>query len=660
MIFRSYTGNAMLNAALMTIEAMAQLPDVSAITPRLLLQLYKDHRLPEVNVRLKNYTMLFTNNGPLYNNGLAAYDALFREIIASFENTGVHTCEISGLRFNKTFEEIYEAALHTAGITAKEIAARDLTINRVWFPLIGSLGSDAQALPQAKFMIRIHPICIAILQFLPLSSLLYKGGVLLADSSDFDLARKYVKENYEVLREHRQRISVTETIPNISFAKGHYLLKALEILSGRESGATACSDLNLWSFTNSGTGASCEIDRVPGSLLRKLYRLNAPDTREDLHQILKDSFTAFSFLEELEGNNEWNLLYPNMHGVGQKKRKHEGYSVAFFDAYMTIIGQAEILPYARYIAWLIQKYKSRTFDKYLKDTSAWKDKDYRADLQAVLIAATANREWSFAHQLHVIDEKEQLPVKNSLFKLHKRIHFYYQKREFNAVLPAVQPSVFPIKNVCEWLIALIQQDRQANTISKDFRDGQKYIAVSYTELLLRAHALDAVDMKSIFYACYDERYIFLRIGINEMLRFFFNQQEQPAIAPHQLSIPGTWKMPAATASWLNEIQEFATNYQEYFYDKYCHKETGQLPHEKYLRTVEAISSEGNKFLYWFREALENVNDFLEAGGREACWSDALLHNPDDAFSLSFVKFTLKLHLLKLYKYSRSHQLTTIS
>ena len=30
------------------------------------------------------------------------------------------------------------------------------------------------------------------------------------------------------------------------------------------------SDLNLWSFSNSGTGASCEIDRVPNELIKKL------------------------------------------------------------------------------------------------------------------------------------------------------------------------------------------------------------------------------------------------------------------------------------------------------------------------------------------------------------------------------------------------------
>lgn len=262
-IFKNYTGNAMLNNALMTIEALGNFKTVSEITPDVLLQLYKDKELLKMNKRLKSYTMLFTKNGPLHNdkaNGDKTYDALFKTIINNFENEGDKTCEISGLKFNSTFKTVFEIALKSIGIPEKEIQKKDTNLSRTWFPLIGGLGSDAQALPQAKFTIQIHPVCVAILQFLPLSSLLYKGGILLIDSSNFEFAKTFVADNQKELE---KRILVTksaESIENVrDFSKGSYLLKALKILQNKED-EEAYSDLNLWSFSNSGTGASCEID----------------------------------------------------------------------------------------------------------------------------------------------------------------------------------------------------------------------------------------------------------------------------------------------------------------------------------------------------------------------------------------------------------------
>lgn len=48
-IFKNYTGNAMLNNALMTIEALGNFKTVSEITPDVLLQLYKDKELLKMN-----------------------------------------------------------------------------------------------------------------------------------------------------------------------------------------------------------------------------------------------------------------------------------------------------------------------------------------------------------------------------------------------------------------------------------------------------------------------------------------------------------------------------------------------------------------------------------------------------------------------------------
>ncbi len=159
----------------MTIEALGNLKGVSEITSEVLLRLYNDNGLLKLNKRVKSYTMLFTKNGPLHNdktNGEKIYDRLLNTIVNNFENEGELTCEISGLKFQTPFHRMFEKSLRSVGISEKEIKNKDTNIGRTWFPLIGGLGSDAQALPQAKFTVQIHPICIAILQFLPLSSFL--------------------------------------------------------------------------------------------------------------------------------------------------------------------------------------------------------------------------------------------------------------------------------------------------------------------------------------------------------------------------------------------------------------------------------------------------------------------------------------------------------
>ena len=123
-IFKNYTGNAMLNNALMTIEALGNLSNVSCITPSLLAMLFNKYDLKVLNRRMKNYTMLFTKNGPLHNdkvNGNKIYVGLFKEIVESFENEGELICEISGLRFSTTFEELFKNTLRKIGLTQREI-----------------------------------------------------------------------------------------------------------------------------------------------------------------------------------------------------------------------------------------------------------------------------------------------------------------------------------------------------------------------------------------------------------------------------------------------------------------------------------------------------------------------------------------------------------
>lgn len=667
-LFKTYTGNAMFNNALMTIEALGDIDHVSDITPELLLSLYEGKHIKEVNKRLKSYTMLFTKNGPLKNdpkNGDKIYNGLFKHILNNFENQGDNVCEISGSKYQTSFEEMLKQVFRNIGFTDKEISNKDTTVNRTWFPLIGSLGSDAQALPQARFAVQIHPICIIIMQFLPLASLLYKGGVLLVDSSNFEFLRSFVESNVQEVAKRIEATSSTAAIDNVKdFAKGNYLLKGIEILEEKNL-EEEYSDLNLWSFSNSGTGASCEIERVPNELIKKLIRMKSkPSISQELKSILNRPSTANSFLQALEDNQEWYLLYPNVFGSGKKKTEYEGVSVDFLEAYFREIESPQKTGYAKYLARLIEDYKTDGFAKYLPKRNAWKEPDFKADLYKVLIKATGKGEWSLAHQLKILDDPSQIPIKNNFYQIHKIAHFYYYQKAFSDELPKAAHQGTASENVCEWLIALIQSDERQESLIKDLLSPQEYYATNYTNMFYRAYQQALLDLPSIFYSLYSDEYRSARGGVNGLLRIYFSQPQQEEFAVKALQKTDHWTPDDSTKKWFDEISHFCEDYQAYYFNKYENKETGVKPHKKYYNLIDTIPNENSKFLRWFYEAIQNTNEFLQGNDNKAPqWSEALLYDPRGEFSITFARFVIKFSLLKQYHHSttnasKSHSITS--
>lgn len=653
-IFKTYTGNALLNNALMTIEAIGKLKNASEITPELILELYQKEELKSLNQRLKSYTMLFTKNGPLKNdatNGEKIYDQLFKHFTENVEVEGEKQCEISGLRFSKSFDILFGEALANLGLSKKEIVKKDTSINRIWFPLIGGLGSDAQALPQAKFSIQIHPIIIPILQFLPLSAVLYKGGILLVDSTNFEFSREFIARN---VKDVARRIEATQeggSIENLKdFAKGNYLLRAIEILDEKDFDyEDDYTDLNLWSFSNSGTGASCEIERVPNSLIQKILRLKKnPNVSAELNKILSNSEMAYRFLEALENNHEWYGLYPNVYGSGAKKVESDGVSVAFLEAYYKEINSPQKTEYAKYLAFLMEKYKTESFSKYLPKRDAWRDKSFKTDLYSVLVKATENGEWSLAHQLEILDDPDAVPVKNNFYGILKITHYYHYKKVFSEKLPVISHSGSETKNITDWIIALIQADARKEYLVKSLTNAQTVAGTGYTQLFYRASQKPEVDLATVFYALYNEQFKSALYGLNELLRLFFSHPEQAEIGLFSLEKKEGWQLEKTTQKWLGQFAEFAADYQNYYFHKYGNPETGSKPFGKFLKLTESISEDGSRFLTWFYEALENANQFLidqELATKEK-WTDALLYAPNGEYMQAFASMAIKLSLLK--------------
>ena len=650
-IFQNYTGSAFLNNSLQTIEALADLDHVSEITTDTLLDQYEKLNLTKLNKRLKSYTMVFTRNGPLHNdknNGEAIYDLLMKKIIKDFENNGSQTCEISGLQFTKSFEQFFKEVLKEFGFSEKEIQKKDTSLNRCWFPLIGALGSDAQALPQAKFAVNIHPICVAILQFLPQSSVLYKGGILLLDSTNFDFTREYIKENCETVQDRIETTPNDQLVQNYSFGnKGHYLKKALAIYDEKLFDDDY-SDLNLWSFTNSGTGASCTVERIPNNLFQRLSTLRETATlKEETDSFLVNYNYGDWFLEKFSGNLDFFALYPS--------KKYQGASIEFFNAYHELIGNKEILPFAQLAAHLLKKYGSKEDEKVLKKKDAHAESTYPPILLKALIEGAKNGEWNLNSHIFILDNPDRLPVKASKWRIHKMIHFYYQQSNLSVEKRNLIPDVneTTVGQVTALMIYLINNDQHRNRIINDVIDPHKHQQISLYRIFIKAS--NDINLQTI-YNYFFEDFQIQKFWVLEFLRVYFSQKDK-SLSPQINS--QIFENQAEEIPELTNAKEFVDFYSDYYQSKYGSEEN--FPADKFSNHVVGLLNSvqsGADFYKWLMNAIENMTIFYKQAKREGVenadtkleqlrnYPDNFIYAQDGKPILSFSRFAVTFYMNK--------------
>ena len=604
-IFKDYTGNTMLNNALQTIEAMAELDDVSQITPELLLEHFQQRNLPRLYQRMKNFTIIFSRNGPLFNGEASKREATFRNlfetVLQNFESDGPLQCEISGLRFKTTFLDIYFQVLTELGIEPK---SRDITLNRTFWPLIGGLGSDAQALPRAKFSIQMHPICLAIMQFLPLSTVLYQGRALLVESVNFDFARFLVSENYKLIAEQIEGHSLQDAVENVKFSKPDYLKFVLENFHdlNRRKPTEEYTDLNFWMFSNSGTGAECKIDRISDEFFRKLHILYA-NHKNDLFEILnrKDNFV---FLECLDANEDYRGLYP--------LKKWQGVSVHFFETYHKLINNSAHLQLAAYIAGLIDKYKTAKDEKLLKKTDAHRQKEYADFLFPVLIKAARAGEWNVLLHTQILNDADEVPVNKGIHNIFQMVHFYYQASSFRNTLPEIEPVSSAALQVCSFFVELIQNDVQRDRLINNLTDPQNYNKTQLNGLIVRA--ADNISFEEIYSMLYrDGRRS--HFGLLALLRLHFSTQDYPVLSSYKPDGKLFENCSVPQKKLLHKYRSFAENYADYYTARYGQNGTRFPSNHFRQHVIGRFPQSGSRFYYWLNDVATRQHAFSKENQR---------------------------------------------
>jgi hypothetical protein len=646
-IFNNYTGSPFINNSLQAIEALAELDDVSEITTDTLLELYKKHKLWELFKRMKSYSMLFSRNGPLLNDkefGDKIYRGIFEYTLNNFETKGQYQCEISGLRFDTSFSKIYENVLYEVKYPVRKIEGKDKTINRCWFPLTGALGSDAQALPQAKFDIQIHPICLVIIQFLSFSALLYKGRILLLDTVNFTFSKDFISESVERVLREIEITSDKKSIQNIrDFSQGDYILKAIRIYTEKNMDYESYTDLNLWSFSNSGTGASCEIDRIPNKTFKTLYELYRTNSKcqEDLKNILQKS--SARFLEYLIEGKDYYGLYPRK--VQRKKGKKtetiklEGVSVEFFETYQKAIGNDKFKDYAKYIAYLI------SIDKDLKDSEIklldkfepYREAEYNTLIYGVLLRAAKRGQWSLQNHLEILDKTDDILIKSWIYGIFKMVHFYYYKNTFLKECPITQET--EMTSILSTIIHLIEQDRESERSIKRLQDNQNYQTFNINKVFVRN--CERLSLGSIVSFVYDD-FRPRRNDLNKLLRMYFNQSKA------NLDFKDDYfkSFEGSNNKSFKTYQLFVELFQAYYLEKYNHDVS------KYERHIlKLFPKTPRNYKFWINDVIEKMSAYSRGDtnldfSQIRNFEEELFYAPNGEYNISFSRFAIEFLLNK--------------
>lgn len=659
-LFQNYTGSAFLNQALITLQELTDKQSIAELSTLDILQAFDRPyqnvplSLTNINRRLKSYTMVFTKNGPLHNDkekGKDVYDTLLRAVLSKPENEGDKICELSGLRFATTFDTYYHYALNAVKYSKEKIGKKDLTINRCWFPLIGGLGSDAQALPQASFAINIHPVCLAVLQFLPLSALLYKGGVLLVDSPDFLFTRSLIKHFVQRVREEVTAKGSTTTIENIKdLNKGDYLILALSKLADQKAKYSGTTGFNFWSFSNSGTGASCFIDRIPNELVQKL-RLLYEDAycASQLKSFLHDSKYNEAFLLALDDNRDFYGLYP--------AKKYEGATTAFFERYQQIINNAGRMELAKYVAHLLRKYDlSKDEVKFLAKTDAHageNSKRYVAILNKVLRAAAGNQQWHPVQHISILDDSESLPIRSSFYRVLPMIHFYFQKLEADDevevpdVPKAPETDFYRSINLFLFMLAVEKDERTKTQLME-----RGYQKVTLNELLWRTGS-KFYKLEEIYPILFNEENHPYKHGLRELLHLFLLYNKGDLSSYSESVAAPEPKLRGEEQDYLNRLRKFSEYYFNYWKINRNNNSTDLSTfHQHVLRPMLRQRFHIGR---WLEQVIERMKKASVENSEQwytlqeqSVFSENLLYDFTGEYNPSFARFAIAYNLHQLF------------
>lgn len=337
------TGNPFVDTGLGVICSLAkpEIDDIGTLTLSRLKSVHEDGtRLADLNSKLKAFTQVFGTNNPLFQPSygfkkgkgpsetnvkiyISVLNGLLSEIGDSEKGPRCWAC---GRPTNFSFSEVCKKAITENG----KIANDDKWVGRDWFPLAGSLGNDAQALPAASQSPHLCPLCLFAIHYLPRGLMLLEGklAVFQSTSTEFwlDLVHGIVAEGsgkisageYETLGKKGGGKEFIRRILNI-FPKNHAKLDTKQLT------------LYLWRFSNSGASPECQIEEIPNFAIHFLQKAKINGLENEILKLIGSEAKnpRYSLFRCILERRDYPVLY--------SEGRREGASPKLYNLYQNIV-----------------------------------------------------------------------------------------------------------------------------------------------------------------------------------------------------------------------------------------------------------------------------------------------------------------------------------
>ncbi|MDA8233543.1 MAG: hypothetical protein M0Z31_01805 [Clostridia bacterium] len=419
------TGNPFVDTGLAVISSLAGLDDISKLTFADIKSVYDNgQQLTEWNSKVKAFTQIFGTNNPLFQPSYRVkkgkgpsdinkriYISTLEGLISKISKTGHGLrCWACGCPSDYDFAQICKEAIEEENRKKapedKRIGVpEDKWIGRDWFPLAGSLGSDAQALPAASRPPNICPRCLFAIHYLPMGLILLNGRLVVFQCTSiefwYELVRDIVSEgkgriqsgNYESLGSKEGSSAVMRRL----LALFNRLQKDKQFF-----GLPAGTSLYIWRFSNSGASPECQIEEIPNPAIVFLWDAVQEGLHSDIESIMK-----------FEGKNPRYALfqcildrrdYPNLYPEGKRK----GASLKLFSMYQTRIRNHSIkaLRVAHKLAKEVSGQISEKELKRIQRPEAFKEEKARNKLRSVMVQMAERGELTLEDYIDLFPSNE--------------------------------------------------------------------------------------------------------------------------------------------------------------------------------------------------------------------------------------------------------------
>ncbi len=631
----SLTGNPFVDTGLAVLAYKSHCESIDELTLEKMKAVHGDGtELARRNSKLKSTSMIFTINSLATHPSikpadtrLKLYSAITTALLNKIGFEDVHErCESCGNKYSLNLNKVIRETLVPIGLKNEtRYTGRD------WFPLAGSIGSDAQALPAGSRTPNLCAKCLFAVHYLPQGVILRDGRLAVFQSTSKEFFYNYVSL---IAQDIDNRISA-DNFQTCGSKEGSaaVIKKTLDTMSQMKFIDPGTS-LFVWLFSNAGTGPECSIDEIPNDALQFLFEANRePLQREEIMQLVrKNKNPEYSFMNSIEKGADYNGLYPN--------KKYSGVSPELFVLYQTKI--RKVTKHSLSIACKIARHIKESF----ADAKKFEDfkRDFKNDLAQVkkqIAEMISTGELTFSDYLVLFaNNQDSITVNGDAWKF---ISYYLYHPDWQNPDGSQPPYETAYNGLLTYVSAILFEDQLARLGAERFKKEviDKFTLGKITPSWLKRQFLKgAIRHEDFTYETWTalflneqgkespyESLFRFRLMWSEWLR----TNDMPKIVP-----PYTKPSPTAITGLPADVEKTMAKIVQDYIDR-----RGLLRFKKDV-IDQLITCE--KGLHWLRTKLST---FDEAYSDDDYWEQFCLENGNSIANLRL--FQLNLYVNNLYR-----------